>query len=86
MCNATHTLANSGTYAMSFQEGTECEEALAQIECGVASLMALWDSLSNGTGLDDEAIANALFFLGTNMRREVHRAQSALLKNGGGHV
>lgn len=63
---------------------TEAEEALRQIEGGIAVLYGLWDSATHSGCVDAAGIGRALFFTAHQMGRELQRAQKALRYHAGG--
>ena len=63
---------------------TEAEEALLQIEGGIAVLYGLWDGAVHGSGINREEMGRAIFFTAENMSRELERARKALAYRAGG--
>ena len=63
---------------------TEAEEALCQIEGGIAVLYGLWDGAAHGGGVDAKQFGQALYFTATSMSRELQRARKALAYRAGG--
>jgi hypothetical protein len=63
---------------------TEVEEGLTQIEYGISALYGLWDAGVHGAATDARRTGEALFFIATQMERELKRTQKALGYRAGG--
>lgn len=75
------------THALTFEEWTRCEEALAELKRGVATLDVVWDAAENGACFDGKEAAKALIFINKGLMREIDALERQLgFKEGEGQA
>jgi hypothetical protein len=64
--------------SITFEQWTQCEEAMMGLRGGLGLLLNVWDAAAHGHNFDRKATADGLYFLMQALEREVEGLNEAL--------